>query len=194
MRRTELCLSILLTLGISVSGQEFGTFVGEVVAKWDGNGRTMTLVEPFAYIEASGLRWDAPKGATVDGASIPQIAWSAGGPFEGQYRDASVIHDVACVEKSRHWRAVHRAFYSAMRARGVGTGRAKVMFLAVYHFGPRWTTAEGPPPPLTMSRDSFFQYSQMIQAREHSFEKGYPNPANPTLSLDDIERLAGQQR
>jgi hypothetical protein len=100
----------------------------------------MKLVEPFAYIDPTGERWDAPVGAVVDGASIPRFAWTAiGGPFEGSYRDASVIHDVGCVEQSRPWQAVHRMFFTAMLASGVELLKAKIMYAAVYHFGPRWS-------------------------------------------------------
>lgn len=131
-----------LLLGLSTSyasAQSFGSFVGDVVAKWNGDGRTMVLVEPFAYLDPLGVRWDAPKGVTVDGASIPQFAWSLiGGPFEGKYRASSVIHDVACVEKKRPWEAVHQTFYTGMLASGVSATKAKVMYAAVYHFGPRW--------------------------------------------------------
>ncbi len=121
------------------NAQNFGSYIGDVVAKWNGDGRTMTLVEPFAYVDPAGLRWDAPKGATVDGASIPQFAWSIiGGPFEGKYRASSVIHDVACVERQRPWEAVHQTFYTGMLASGVSSAKAKIMYAAVYHFGPRW--------------------------------------------------------
>ena len=132
--------ALLLALYASyASAQSFGSFIGDVVSKWNSDGRTMTLVEPFAYLDPSGVRWDAPKGATVDGASIPQFAWSIiGGPFEGKYRASSVIHDVACVEKKRPWEAVHHTFYTGMLASGVSTVKAKVMYAAVYHFGPRW--------------------------------------------------------
>lgn len=132
--------AFLLALSMScANAQGFGSFVGDVIAKWNPDGRTMTLVEPFAYVDPSGSRWDAPKGATVDGASIPQFAWSfIGGPFEGKYRASSVIHDVACVERTRPWEVVHQAFYTGMLASGVSTTKAKVMYAAVYHFGPRW--------------------------------------------------------
>lgn len=132
--------ALLLALSTScASAQSFGSFIGDLVAKWNGDGRTMTLVEPFAYLDPSGIRWDAPKGSTVDGASIPQFAWSLiGGPFEGKYRSSSVIHDVACVEKKRPWEEVHQTFYTGMRASGVSAAKAKLMYAAVYHFGPRW--------------------------------------------------------
>lgn len=116
-----------------------GRYIGEVVARWHADGRTMSLVQDFAYEDPGFERWDAPAGSVVDGASIPRVMWSIiGGPFEGMYRDASVIHDVACVARTRLWREVHEAFYFAMRASGVGEVQAKVMYAAVYHFGPRW--------------------------------------------------------
>src|SRR5690606_6494125 len=58
--------------------------------------------------------------------------------FEGPYRNASVIHDVACDQKQRPWRDVHRAFYTAMLAAQVDPIKAKIMYGAVYQFGPRW--------------------------------------------------------
>ena len=92
-----------------------GKFVGTVQAEFNTDGRSMTLLQPFKYVDPSGIEWLAPKGSTVDGASIPQVAWSMiGGPFEGRYLDASVIHDVACVEKTRPWNTVHEVFYFAM--------------------------------------------------------------------------------
>lgn len=117
----------------------YGKFVGRIAAEWDSGGRKMKLLEDFQYIGPDKLTWNAPAGSVVDGASIPQIAWSIiGGPFEGKYRDASVIHDIACDERSRPWQSVHEAFYTAMLARGVDVVQAKIMYAAVYHLGPRW--------------------------------------------------------
>lgn len=118
-----------------------GSYVGRVVVVWNLDGRNMTLLEPFAYIDPAGTRWDAPVGSVTDGASIPKVAWSIiGGPFEGPYRFAAVIHDVACTERKRKWQDVDLAFYTAMLASGVDHAKAKVMYGAVYHFGPRWNT------------------------------------------------------
>ena len=87
----------------------WGRFVGDVVAKWEADGRDMTLVEPFAYVDPRDARWAAPAGAVVNGASIPRAFWSLiGGPFEGRFRNASVVHDVACVVRDRPWQEVHR--------------------------------------------------------------------------------------
>jgi hypothetical protein len=137
----------------SVSGQPaailgppadaWGRFEGEVVARWHDDGREMTLVEPFAYLDSREVRWEAPDGATVNGASIPRAFWSfIGGPFAGEFRNASVVHDVACEVRDRPWRAVHRMFYEACRCGGVGAVKAKTMYYAVFHFGPRWHAEE----------------------------------------------------
>ena len=118
---------------------EWGRFEGQVVARWEDDGRSMTLVEPFAYVDPRQNRWPAPAGAVVNGASIPRAFWSLiGGPFEGEFRDASVVHDVACETRDRPWQAVHAMFYEACRCGGVGAIKAKTMYYAVFHFGPRW--------------------------------------------------------
>jgi hypothetical protein len=118
-----------------------GRYEGTVQAEWLVDGRKMRLLADFGYWDPNEVKWTALTGSVVDGASIPQFAWSLiGGPFEGKYRDASVIHDVACDEKSRPWDAVHLVFYEAMLTSGVKTVLAKIMYAAVYHFGPRWPT------------------------------------------------------
>lgn len=139
--RASYVFAVILALCLSPAAhaENFGSFVGKVVAEWLMDGRAMRLTEPFSYISPKNVSWDAPTGSVVDGASIPQVAWSIiGGPFEGKYRDASVIHDVACVRRDHAWQDVHEAFYTAMLASGVDTTKAKIMYAAVYHFGPRW--------------------------------------------------------
>mgnify|MGYP006278362853 CR=1 FL=1 len=121
------------------SAADWGRFVGAVVARWEDDGRDMTLTEPFAYVDRGSVRWNAPAGAVVNGASIPRAFWSLiGGPFEGRFRNASVVHDVACVVRERPWQTVHRMFHDACRCGGVGAALAATMYYAVYHFGPRW--------------------------------------------------------
>jgi hypothetical protein len=100
----------------------------------------MRVVEPFGFLNVDQERWPVPVDAKVDGASIPRALWSlTGGPFEGKYRSASVIHDYYCDVRRKPWRAVHRVFYNAMRASGVSERRAKLMYAAVYFAGPHWS-------------------------------------------------------
>ncbi len=131
------------------SNGTWGAFSGRVQAEFDDNGRDMILLRDLTYTDPHQVAWHAPKGSRVNGASIPKAFWSIiGGPFEGKYRDASVIHDVACDEKSRPWLDVHRTFYYGMRCSGVPERKAKTMYYAVYKYGPRWS------PGGTMSRDT----------------------------------------
>ena len=138
----------------AAAGGEWGRFEGRVVAEWLDDGRDMQLVEPFAYVDETEINWLAPAKSVVNGASIPRAFWSViGGPFVGRFRNASVVHDVACVERTRNWREVHRMFYEACRCADAPLIKSKIMYYAVYHFGPRWQPAgrvfrdETPPAP-----------------------------------------------
>ncbi|NML05112.1 DUF1353 domain-containing protein [Sphingomonas sp. G-3-2-10] len=126
--------------GLESTVTGFGSYIGlppQVALLPDG--RLGELLAPIEYIQESSKQWPVPKGASLDGASIPRPLWSIiGGPFEGRYRDASIVHDHYCVVKTEPWRETHRMFYEAMRCSGVGTTKAKVMFYAVHRFGPRW--------------------------------------------------------
>lgn len=117
----------------------FGEFQGTVNTEWLPDGRNMKLLSDFTYYDPNGISWIASKDSIVDGASIPKIAWQMiGPPLYGKYRNASVIHDVACQQKKRTWESVHLSFYHAMRASGVEPVKAKIMYAAVYWSGPRW--------------------------------------------------------
>jgi Protein of unknown function (DUF1353) len=118
---------------------KWGHFTGEPVTKWNPDGRTMTLLTELRYTDPNGEVWVAPVGSQVDGASIPRYLWSImGGPFEGKYRNASVLHDVAYGERKRPWQDCDRMFYNAMRCSGVSAVEAKTMYYALYRFGNHW--------------------------------------------------------
>jgi len=167
-----------MLLGSVASAQPLttGRYIGPVKTEWDKGGRKMTLLSSFEYVDSANEHWIAPKGSVVDGASIPQFAWSIiGGPFEGLYRDASVIHDVACDEKKRPWNVVHETFYWAMLTSGVNTTKAKIMYAAVYHFGPRWVTpsavpggAADVPPDNKLTQADFDALKAQIESRDQS--------------------------
>ena len=145
MRALGLIVCAILAVALSThQATPFGRFQGTVQTEWLDDGRRMRLLQDFRFLEPDSTEWIAPRDSSIDGASIPQVFWSfIGGPFEGLYRNASVVHDVACVVKTRPWRRVHRMFYLASRTGGVGAANAKVMFGAVFHFGPRWPTPPG---------------------------------------------------
>ena len=120
-------------------GSNWGYYTGEPVTRWNPDGRTMTLLSELHYTDPKGVVWVAPAGSQVDGASIPRYLWSImGGPFEGKYRNASVLHDVAYGQRNRPWWDCDRMFYNAMRCSGVSAVEAKTMYYALYRFGNHW--------------------------------------------------------
>lgn len=141
-RAAVLLAIVVLGWPFSVSAQRsHGSFLSKLqIEPIPGTERDFQLLSDFAYRDPQDRMWTAPKGAIVDGASIPRaFRLLFGGPWDGRYKEASVIHDHFCKTKSRPWQDVHRSFYSAMRANGVDETKAKLMFAAVYRFGPRWT-------------------------------------------------------
>lgn len=123
-----------------------GRFVGEVVAKWLPSGREMQLTAPFRYVDARGKEWAVPAGVTIDGASIPRVLWTTvGPPFTGKYRKASVVHDYFCLTMSRPWQDVHQIFFEASLVEGNTPVHARMMYAAVYAWGPRWEFVDGKP-------------------------------------------------
>ena len=118
-------------------------FKGEVETRWlvePDEDRKMELLENFSFIDSSSYEWEAQKGDVVDGASIPEVVWSkiVGTPFIGDYRRASVVHDVACDRKEKTSREAHRMFYEAMLADGTSEAKALLFYTAVRLFGPQW--------------------------------------------------------
>lgn len=117
----------------------FGFFAGTIETRWNRDGRTMTMLSDFKYTDPKGEVWTAPAGSEVDGASIPRALWSfMGGPFEGKYRNASVLHDVSYDQHNRPWQDCDRMFYNAMRCSGVGPVQAKTMYYSLVRFGRHW--------------------------------------------------------
>lgn len=123
----------------SQQGATHGRFIGKVSNDWLPE-RPIVLTADFAYVDPREVIWLAPKGSEVDGASIPRVFWTpVGGPYEGKYRQASVIHDVACEDRERPHQDVHRCFYDACLCEGLEEPKARLLYLAVAMFGPKWT-------------------------------------------------------
>lgn len=148
------------------------------------------LLRDFVYIDPYKRPWLAMKQDEINGASIPQVLWSVlGGPFEGRYLNASVVHDTACVRKTERWEDVHRMFYMACRCSGVGEKQGKLLYAGVYHGGPRWipvelTRAGADIPPQMTTREDL---SREITNKDVENLEKYINEHNP--SLREIEML-----
>lgn len=93
-----LTAAVLVGCGVAkAQGAEFfGTFSSGPAGQFIDAGQRplFELSSEFSFDDPNGLKWKVPKGTKVDGASIPQALRSIiGGPFEGAYLKASVIHD-----------------------------------------------------------------------------------------------------
>jgi len=158
----------------------WGYFSGAPITRWDPDGRTMTLLNELRYTDPKGFIWTAPAGSVVDGASIPRSLWSfMGGPFEGKYRNASVLHDVAYDRKDRPWQDCDRMFYNAMRCSGVGAVEAKTMFYALYRFGWHWKFSIKRAKPVKVGR-------KLVARAEPRFPRAVP------VAQDEIEAARDQ--
>ncbi len=117
---------------------EFGRFEGDIIVTFLP-GLQVQLDADVVYVDPADTRWIAPKGFISDGASIPRAFWSiVGGPLDGPYRGPALVHDRYCETQSAPSHDVHRMFYLACRAAGVGAVKAKILYAAVRIGGPRW--------------------------------------------------------
>ena len=74
----------------------------------------------------------APKGSIINGASIPRPLWSiVGSPYTDDYRNASVVHDVAYDDSSLPKKVADKIFYHACRAGGCPKQQARKLYLGV---------------------------------------------------------------
>src|SRR5256884_3589020 len=176
---------------------KWGHYSGYVEARWENDGRSMTLLSELRYTDPQGVVWIAPAGSQVDGASIPRSLWSLmGGPFEGKYRDASVLHDVSYEQHKRPWQDCDRMVYFAMRCSGVSAVEAKTMFYALYKFGHHWR--------FPIKRAKPVKFEGQLVARAEPIPRAIPvNPAeineardwiqNADPSLEQIEQRANTE-
>jgi hypothetical protein len=130
--------------GSAIAGSEHGTFLDELNARFLDDGRKIQLLDDFRFLDPSDIEWKAERGFVSDGASIPRSLWTiVGGPLDGKYRRASIIHDKYCEIRTRSWKDTHRVFYFGMRASGVSESKARTMYFAVLIGGPRWGLVNG---------------------------------------------------
>jgi hypothetical protein len=173
---------------------KWGYYSGEPVTRWSPDGRNMILVTELRYTDPKGEVWVAPAGSVTDGASLPRCLWSLmGGPFEGQYRNASVLHDAAYDKKNRPSQDCDRMFYYAMRCSGVNAVEAKTMYYALLKFGHHWK--------FPIKKAKPVKYEGQLVARGEEIPRAIPvDPAqinqakdwisNTDPSLEQIEQRA----
>lgn len=114
---------------------EFGSFSGNPKTEWldeAGADRRMRVLEDFWYDDPSSRRWAAPSGSLIDGASIPAPLWSTvGSPYTGDYRRASIVHDIACDDPNVPRQDADKMFFLACLAGGCSKLQARLLYAGV---------------------------------------------------------------
>jgi hypothetical protein len=119
---------------------ERSRFVGTLQMQTLQDGRMYTTLAEISFVDSMGKTWTVPRGARLTGASIPAVAWSVlGSPFEGKSRVPAVFHEYYVITRTRSSSEVNRMFYEALLASGVDQLQAKVLYVAVQNFGPRFS-------------------------------------------------------
>ena len=113
-----------------------GIFSGNPKTEWLTSAvspdRDMKLLENFSYDDPSGRKWLAPANSVINGASIPVALWSTvGSPYTGDYRCASIVHDVACDDPTVIRKEADKMFYFACLAGGCSLGQARMLYVGV---------------------------------------------------------------
>jgi hypothetical protein len=179
-----ICLAVVLGLTTAASAQTLGEYKGEAVLSMLPDGRNMQLLKPFSYVDPKGQTWNVPAGTKTDGASIPRILWLTYPPFTGKYRQAAVVHDYYCQLRSRTWKDTHKVFYEAMLTSGVPEKTAKIMYGAVYGFGPRWGTRSEQRAPAAERHPSPVAQTHLLRDLEVWIARDNPSAEDIEKALD----------
>jgi hypothetical protein len=112
-----------------------------------------------------------------------------GGPFDGKYRNASVLHDVAYDQKARPWKQCDRMFYNAMRCSGVSGTEAKTMYYALYRHGRHWKHARFLPASAIAADEVVPRAIAVTEEEDVAAARDWIENAKPSLA--QIEARAG---
>lgn len=185
-----------------------GTFKGQIkvlfVEPKKADDRDVQLLEPFGYRDSKGVDWEVPAGFKSDGASIPWGLWTfIGGPYDGPYRDAAILHDYYCTKKDRTWEEVHAMFLEAAIKRGVPESTAQTMYAGILYGGPRWpaplkkaqvTPTPGTPAqvdPGITNRKPTANEKQQFEDLKQWIERTKPTPEQIMKRIEEMRKAQG---
>ena len=124
-----------MTENLGLGNRAWGYFSAEPITRWLSDGLRMQLMnEDLTYTDPTGQVWVTIPGQIIDGASIPKPLWSLyGGPYEGQYRWASIFHDYVCdtYRSIEERKAGDRMFKQACMCAGCDPVQAEALYAGV---------------------------------------------------------------
>jgi len=150
-----------------MSKSKYGSFSGNPKTEWlvteNGIDQDMVLLEDFLFEDPDGKPWKAPATFPINGASIPRQLWTLiGSPFVGNYRRASIVHDIACGDATtkEERKAADVMFFYACLA-----GDCKFFESAVLYVGVRigaWIDSPSFQASLSEEKRSFLQSGKRL--------------------------------
>jgi hypothetical protein len=184
---------------LCASPDERGCFTGTltlVANPADPSGATRKLGQDFGFVDGRGKGWQTNGGDVTNGASIPKVLQPiVGDAYSPGFIAAAVVHDRYCDEaekrRVRPWADTHRMFYEGLLASGVDRRKARLMYYAVYTFGPRWTTLD----PATACRGTTTPMCEQFEASEAMAKVGPDQAMSEGSGLQDytfIDKPGGQ--
>jgi hypothetical protein len=112
---------------------KFSSSVDFVKHGWTGNSLVIRTTNRVTFESDKFGVVVIPHGSLSDGASVPRIFWNIFSPFDGDYFDAAVLHDVIYRDNlTKYTRAQADAiFLEAMESVGVGWCKRRIVYHAV---------------------------------------------------------------
>lgn len=158
------------------------------------DGRNIQLLENFEYADLRQRSWIVPRGYISNGASVPQILWSANlAPLTGKYRDASILHDYLCqLRVTPTSEETHLLFYEAMRVSGVDRVTAYLFWDTVSWFGPHWQRAKAIRSPDCVRRAA---YPEEVEGLLREMSAGRVSSQQASVELQRLKaKYSGRSR
>lgn len=198
----RICQIVLWTMILIGATTARAEFIGnlELIPSGCEQSGLCEIKNDFRYKDPTAVEWLTKAGDKTDGASIPPWAQPfVGQPFDKMFIKAAVIHDHYCDRHVRPWRQTHRVFYDALVETGVGIAKSKLMYYAVYLFGPKWLELIPGKPCGGTSHNCVFKVDIDAQIGGKAADKviisrqsQYGDPELPG-DLRDVEKLISEQ-
>ncbi|MGF6331135.1 hypothetical protein ABH909_004013 [Pseudomonas sp. BS3782 TE3695] len=179
----------------------YGYFSGNPKTEWlvdeTGADRDMKLLEDFFYTDPNNRIWPALMDSVVNGASIPAALWSTvGSPYTGDYRRASIVHDVACDSPIVVRKDADVMFFYACLAGGCGLLQGRTLYAGV-RIG-AWSASSLPQAKLSQDR-MLFRKRLDLPVLEEAFLQGKLSEISREMeslpeeaSIEDLDAVIGR--
>jgi hypothetical protein len=195
-RMFSTCVWAMCLIGVSSAHAEFIGNLEFVPPSCEQSG-LCEIKTDFRYKDPNSIEWLTKAGDKTDGASIPPWAQPfIGHPFDKLFIKAAVIHDHYCDRHVRPWRQTHRVLYDALAESGVDIAKARLMYYAVYLFGPKWLELI---PGKPCGHDCIFKVDTDAEtggtgpSAFFMFRQAQYNDAELPGELQDVEKLIAEQ-